>query len=515
MHDLLTPSSDARFLDLTFEDDCKSARRDDGAVIRFTRNETALLAALTARPGRPMSREVLLNAMAGRDAEVTDRAVDFTVNRLRRKLDDPARAPRFIRSLYGEGYVWIAPPGGAETGDFLIVYASTPAAGTDARDAALDALAAALSERLPEGRGVRLFASVRDAMACRGARFGIEVSLHPADGALPAALVLVDRHHSAALAAERLDFAAPDADAALARAADALLAAIWRQMTLGRGEIASPSSAPLEVRAHTAAEFLRRSQSLEPRFLEVKPGDSEAVDKLIGAAQMQARLLRKIALGHCDAGVLKGHFRALEGLVLEALPYVQHDPQLTLTAVTLLVDANRDHADMAERLARHAFERTTAFASGYAALGRVLAARDAYDEALTMFDRGLELCEPGSEFEVYLLVWKCWAALAIGDRTAFLTAREALFAAKAETRAHVGLLLFGLDAETEDPAIGQMIAAANPARLRGRIEIAYVLGARVLPDQTAVRRAMGRTALAAIAAHGKSAVPDYVAAVLV
>ena len=39
-----------------------------------------------------------------------ERNIDFLVNRLRKRLGDNARKPRFIATQYGEGYVWLAAP---------------------------------------------------------------------------------------------------------------------------------------------------------------------------------------------------------------------------------------------------------------------------------------------------------------------------------------------------------------------------------------------------------------------
>lgn len=506
-----------RFLDLTIEHGCRRARRDDGAELRFTRNETALLAALIARPAVIQSRESLLTAMAGPQADAADRVVDFTVNRLRRKLEDPARDPRFIRAVYGEGYCWIAPEGPAEPADFVRLFPSSPHAAASRTALALDALADALGGRLPRDRPVRHCRSARDAAARRDAAFSVEASFHETGGALHAALVLREGHAGRVLAAQRQVFGAGPPDEAAGIAAEALLAAIWRQLTLGRGEVAVPSSAPLELRAHSAAELLMRAQggaADDLDFLERAFGGGGATDTLIRAIRMHSRLLHRLAEGHYDPALLTGHFEALEALVLDALPEVQDDPLLTLAAAKLLVDADRRHGELAESLAHRAFERTTAFAAAFGTLGQIRAARGAFDEAIGLFRKGLALSRGRGDFEVYLLVWTCYAAIGAGDRDAFLAARAELFALKPAVRAHIGLVLFGMDAECEDPGIGARIAAADPARLRGQIEITYAMMLRRMGEPDRVRNGLRRAVLSAMASHGAAAVPAHVAAAM-
>jgi NAD(P)-dependent dehydrogenase (short-subunit alcohol dehydrogenase family) len=97
-----------RYDGLSLDADCLTAMRGDGRRVRFSRLERALLRTMTARPWRLFSREQLLSAMSAEPEDLSDRNVDFVVNRVRRKLGDPARAPRFIATQYGEGYMWIA-----------------------------------------------------------------------------------------------------------------------------------------------------------------------------------------------------------------------------------------------------------------------------------------------------------------------------------------------------------------------------------------------------------------------
>ncbi|MDP3551144.1 MAG: response regulator [Novosphingobium sp.] len=83
----------------------------DGTVLPLSSREFALMAALARSTGRPLSRAQLIDRALGRDAEVTDRAIDVQVARLRRAIGDDAGEPRFIRTVWGVGYV-LAPENG-------------------------------------------------------------------------------------------------------------------------------------------------------------------------------------------------------------------------------------------------------------------------------------------------------------------------------------------------------------------------------------------------------------------
>ncbi|WP_198585949.1 winged helix-turn-helix domain-containing protein [Pararhizobium haloflavum] len=99
-----------RFGCIHFDPSMRRALRDDGMELAFTRHERALLVKFTSARHRLLSRGQLLEALPSHDLGTSDRTIDFLVNRLRRKLGDNARAPRFIATQYGEGYVWIADP---------------------------------------------------------------------------------------------------------------------------------------------------------------------------------------------------------------------------------------------------------------------------------------------------------------------------------------------------------------------------------------------------------------------
>jgi two-component system, OmpR family, response regulator len=79
----------------------------DGVEIELTAMEFDLLRTLMKRRGRVLSRDVLLQSLGGAGAEVYDRSIDMLISRLRAKLGDDSRRPRFIRTIRGAGYQFV------------------------------------------------------------------------------------------------------------------------------------------------------------------------------------------------------------------------------------------------------------------------------------------------------------------------------------------------------------------------------------------------------------------------
>lgn len=106
-----SPAADApasarfSFGDWTLEAATRALRRGDGTPRPLTTGEYRLLHALVSAPGRVLSREQLLDLTLGRDAEPFDRSIDNQISRLRRRLEDDPRNPRWIRTIWGAGYM--------------------------------------------------------------------------------------------------------------------------------------------------------------------------------------------------------------------------------------------------------------------------------------------------------------------------------------------------------------------------------------------------------------------------
>lgn len=79
-------------------------------LVRLTATEAALMRLFAAQPGLPITREKLvgdLGRTGGEDpgAGAQERAVDVQITRLRRKLEEDPRQPRYLQTVRGEGYM--------------------------------------------------------------------------------------------------------------------------------------------------------------------------------------------------------------------------------------------------------------------------------------------------------------------------------------------------------------------------------------------------------------------------
>lgn len=74
--------------------------------VRLTTTEAALMRIFAAQPGIAVAREKLVGDL-GRGVEegAQERAVDVQITRLRRKIEDDPRQPRYLQTVRGEGYM--------------------------------------------------------------------------------------------------------------------------------------------------------------------------------------------------------------------------------------------------------------------------------------------------------------------------------------------------------------------------------------------------------------------------
>lgn len=73
----------------------------EGRPVRLTEAEVALLRRLALSPHEPVDRRDLIQD----DMDPSGRAIDIQVTRLRRKIESDPRAPRYLQTVRGVGYL--------------------------------------------------------------------------------------------------------------------------------------------------------------------------------------------------------------------------------------------------------------------------------------------------------------------------------------------------------------------------------------------------------------------------
>jgi two-component system OmpR family response regulator len=97
-----------RFKGWVFDRLTRELRSAQQVVIALSSAEFRLLSAFVDHPRRVLSRDRLLDLSRAPGIDVTDRAIDLAVSRLRHKLADSPREPALIRTVRGEGYAFDA-----------------------------------------------------------------------------------------------------------------------------------------------------------------------------------------------------------------------------------------------------------------------------------------------------------------------------------------------------------------------------------------------------------------------
>jgi DNA-binding response OmpR family regulator len=97
-------ADEIRFGKWVFDMSGHELRTLNGQVCRLTSAEFKLLEAFVRHPGRVLSRDFLIDAIGGVNAEPLERSIDTTVSRLRRKIESDGSTPALVKTVRGAGY---------------------------------------------------------------------------------------------------------------------------------------------------------------------------------------------------------------------------------------------------------------------------------------------------------------------------------------------------------------------------------------------------------------------------
>jgi DNA-binding winged helix-turn-helix (wHTH) protein len=501
-----------------------TALRDDGLEVRFTRSESRLLGHLARNAGRIVSRSQLLDELSEPGSDKSDRNIDFIINRLRRKLDDDPKNPRFIATRYGEGYVWIAKARAERPlarGAHVVI---GPFRGLgrigDYKQFASNFGCAFQSHlaRHFSGRKVVLDpdcpSPVQFGSDCP--EIGIDLTFVVAEHGLDCvfratafrtgSVLSVIRRCVAESHASRLDGAA-----AADFLADQIASEIWKSLADQAG-----AAEPLAVRLHKATTSLvggydswQESERRLRQVLAAQPNDYLA--KVMLATAIHTKYIQS------GQHILASAFdprpadeQEIEALVTSALPAIQGDPSLAIMAAKLLYFLDRGYRRMAVELAERAYRSSTTIAASLGIIGQMRSFVGQIEQGIACLDQALELSEPQSQPWLYVLVMKAQAQRAADDRDGLDRTLAQLYAGRAELKVFLDHTLTCPD--NPSPEALMVVGSVSEAQARGILLNNYYACARLYRHDDQRENAL-RTSIALLTRRfGKSIVPDEVAA---
>jgi hypothetical protein len=437
--------------------------RPDGERVVFTRSERRVLEALTQHRDRTVTREQLLDAIAGPGSDHSDRNIDFLINRLRRKLSDDARHPRFIATRYGEGYSWTGSAAGIDAGQagaFLVVGPLHGIGNLAGRGAAAERFAshlhAALRSELPAEKPVVLApdcpppASFPDAAPV----LSVELTFFEDNRIINCVATARQFRSRKVLAVSRVALTGADPLAtieATASLAKSLLAEVWRTLA-SQTESGIPVPVLMQLASahpagpgHGAADDsdgqLRQVVSRHERrilaawtetggrlrgLLEAKPDD--AILKVMYATHIHSKYVHfGYTLFQNGIDDRAKDEDEIERLALEALPHIQSHPEYAIMTAKLLHFLRRGYFELARELAEQAYGSSVSAAGSLAMIGQFRAFAGDTEAALRCLDQALNLIEPGSPQYFYTLTLKLQALHAAADFDRLQDAKRQLY----------------------------------------------------------------------------------------
>ncbi|CAH1659157.1 DNA-binding dual transcriptional regulator OmpR [Hyphomicrobiales bacterium] len=104
--DAAEPPGSFVFLGWTLNANNRELTNPDDVRVAVTGAEFDLLRVFCERPGRVLSRDILLDLTQGRTAAPYERSIDILISRLRQKIEREPREPELIKTIRSGGYLF-------------------------------------------------------------------------------------------------------------------------------------------------------------------------------------------------------------------------------------------------------------------------------------------------------------------------------------------------------------------------------------------------------------------------
>lgn len=104
-HDATADTPAQHFGDFVLDVAAHDLRKND-VKVPLTAGEFNLLRIFVEHPNRVLSRDSIMDMLKGYERNPFDRSIDVRVTRLRRKIEANPNHPAYIRTVWGEGYLF-------------------------------------------------------------------------------------------------------------------------------------------------------------------------------------------------------------------------------------------------------------------------------------------------------------------------------------------------------------------------------------------------------------------------
>lgn len=103
----LNVTEELQFGDLTIDKTSRIVKLNESEIV-LTSHEFELLWLLASNAGEVLSRDHVHQHMIGRQYDGLDRTVDVRISRIRKKLGDNSDKPYRIKTVWGQGYLFVS-----------------------------------------------------------------------------------------------------------------------------------------------------------------------------------------------------------------------------------------------------------------------------------------------------------------------------------------------------------------------------------------------------------------------
>ena len=427
-----------------FDSDFRNAHLDNGNVVSFTNAESQVLSFLARHPNKILTREQILEGTQGDTVGSGDRNIDHLINRLRRKLGDNPKEPRFIGTRYGGGYFWL---GSAAKPSEKVVHASAkiivgPVRGIELLGGRgrfcrtfLNELAKATGKAINVPRSeIEILENfdARDFSNNDLPEKNLDVTFFVSDGVPEVVVSCRTLKTPGTPSVKRVSF---QAESFMGIALTPLVERIVSHVIYDRWKSDVKHHCLHAPLALAMLEASMETKDTRVAWLENVPKIAKLKEEFPDDPSVKIMQACHIFLQHVSFGWdmakqsgMDWHVDLLkiEKLVLSTLDDIVDEPDLMLMAAKLLHYSDPAYLSAALDISRSAQKEAIPVASSFAMLGQLEAFAGETERAISLLKQAEMLCDKGTRMHTFILTLLCQVLIATEQRDAIAPFKKSI-----------------------------------------------------------------------------------------